>query len=90
MRDGDNHLVVGIEIFGVEVACGIIDYSAARVAILGFDSLEFFAYYAAAFGRIRQNEFESGNLGHDFFIVGLEFALFELGKAAYRRMSTMA
>ena len=47
VRDSDNHLVVGIKIFGVEIACGIVDFGATRIAV-GIAYLYQFALYKLA------------------------------------------
>ena len=45
---GDDHIVVGIEVLGVEVACGIVDVGAARLAVLVADLDKFVPYDGTA------------------------------------------
>ena len=54
VRDSDNHIVVGLEVFFVELAGGILDLSAACVAIFLADfaelALDEFAEYVSRRG----------------------------------------
>ena len=62
VRDGDDHLVVGIEVLGVEVAGEEVDAGAALVAVLVADLDELLFHDAAAGGVVLQDVAQVGDL----------------------------
>ena len=82
MRYGYNHVVVGIEIFGIEVAGGVVDVGMALVAESVANLHEFLLDEFAAYVVVVQDEFEMGYELLDFAVIVFELVLFELSEVA--------
>lgn len=70
VRYGDDHLVVGIEIFGIEVACLVVYVGAALIAVFFAYLDEFVFDELAAYRVIVENEFQTLDLFHQFLVAG--------------------
>ena len=82
MRDGDNHIVVGIEVFCVEVAGSVIDVGAACVAKLFAYFFELLLDYSLANFGVIENALQFGNVFFETFVFVFEFGLLQLSKLA--------
>ena len=80
MRDGDDHLVVGIEILGIEFAGGIVDLGATGIAVLLTHLYKFVFNHAAAYFGIVENKFQTGDKVFDLFVLLVEFILLQAGE----------
>ena len=80
MRDGDNHLVVGIEIFGIELFGRVYDFGLALVAIFLFDFDKFVFHYLHADGIVGQYLMIIGNHLFDVGILVSQLVLIEAGQ----------
>lgn len=80
MRDGDNHLVVGIEVLGIEFAGGIFDFCAAGIAETGDHFKEFVANDSAAHRVVVEHRFQKRDALLEFFIAGMEVVHFQAGE----------
>ncbi len=78
--DGDDHVVVGIEILGIEVAGGVVYVGAACVAILVAYLDELLFDYGATHVVVREYQFESGYLLLQLVILVFELVLLQTGE----------
>ena len=60
MRDGDNHIIVCIEVLGIEIAGGVVDVCAALVTVFFFDFLEVGYHHSTTFVFVIKDELQLG------------------------------
>ena len=72
VRDGDNHIVVGIHIFGVELGSHLHDARAALVGVLILDLLQFGCYELVAQTLVSEQLVEVCNLLLEFSVLGFQ------------------
>ena len=82
MRDCDDHLVVGIEVFGVEIAGGVVYVGAALVAVFLTNFDELVANHVAANFGVVEDGLEEGDFFFNRAVVVFELVLLEGGKVA--------
>ena len=81
VRDGDGDLLVGDEVFELEVGGFVEDLGAAGVAVLVLDVFELLGDDGAELGRRRQDGFELGDVFADLGEFAEELVDGELGEA---------
>ena len=69
MRNGDYHLVVGIEVFGVEFACSVINVGATLIAIFVANLYEFRFDKLATHMVVAENFLEVADLRHHLVVI---------------------
>ena len=75
VRDGDHHLVVGIEVLGVEFGGGEADFRAAFVAVFLFHFQQFVLDDLTADGIVGEHLFEPCNASFDFLVFLMQLFL---------------
>ena len=87
VRDGDNHLVVGVEVFGVEFLGRIHDFGAALVAVFFFHLDEFVLNDLAAELVVHQDFLQVSNLFLDFLVFGVQLVLHQACELAQTHLN---
>ena len=73
----DDHIIVGIEVFGVEITGHIVYLCAALVAVFVADLFEFTLDEIPADNIVAENELKTFDLFHNLVVGFMEFFLFE-------------
>ena len=82
VRDGDDHFVIGIEIFRIELFRSIYDFRTTVVAVFFFHFKQFVLDNLLAKFLVAQNFFEISDLLHQVFVFGMELVLHQSGELA--------
>ena len=82
VRDGDNHVVVRVEVLGIEVAGGVVDVGLASIAIGVADFLQFLADDATTLVLVAEDELQLSDVFLDFLVFVFEFGLLQLSELA--------
>ena len=82
MRDGDDHFVIGIEIFRIELFRSIYDFRTTVVAVFFFHFNQLVLDDLLAKLLVTQNFFEVSDLLHQVFIFGMKLVLHQAGELA--------
>ncbi len=80
MRNGDNHLIVSIEVFRIEVFRSVYDFRTALVTVLLFHLEQLILDNLLAKLVVHQNFLEVSNLLHQFLIFVVQLVLHQSGK----------
>ena len=90
VRDGDDHLVVGVEVFRVEIAREGVDFRAALVTIFVADFHKLLLDYLAEHMLVVENVVVMGYELHQFVVLVAEFLHFESGELAESHLNYCA
>ena len=82
VRDGDDHFVIGIEIFRIELFRSIYDFRTTVVAVFFFHFNQLVLDDLLAEFLVAQNFFEVSDLLHQVFVFGMELILHQSGELA--------
>ena len=83
--DGDDHVIVSIEVLGIEIAGGIVDVGAADVAELVAYLNELLTDHVATHTLVGEDKLQTCYLSLQGLEVGLEFVLLQAGEPAVCR-----
>ena len=80
MRNGDNHVFVGIKVFRIEVAGRVFNNSFAGIVKTGLNVHSLVLDHLHLQGFAAQQRFQSAYLDHQLVVLALQFAAFQAGK----------
>ena len=80
MRNGNDHLVVSIEVFGIELVGSETNFGAAFVAEALLALQQFVLHHLVAKCLVAENLLVVGYLAFQFLILGMQFLLLYVGQ----------